>query len=361
MPVRLVFQPLSICMKGYNVITLTKHNLAVGVFAAGLVSFAQGALATDYPLTIENCGRTVTFDHAPERVVSLGQSNTEILYMLGLADRVVGTAVWFNPVAEKYREANAKIPRLADNDPSFESVLGQKPDLVTNQYQWHVGPNGAVGTISQFSELSIPVYTAPADCVGKDNTTGGDGTRRDAFSMNLIYQTITEMAQIFDVEDRGEELVADLKARESAARARVKNIDGSGISVLFWFSSAEIDVDPFVAGQKGAPAYIANALGVTNVIESDDEWPKVGWETIARSNPDIIAIAKMERRRFPADDWEMKIKFLKSDPVTSQMAAVRNDQIVVLDAMSMNPTIRTIDGIEKLAEAVSRFQASNNN
>lgn len=342
-------------------IKLNKQGLAVGVFAAGLASFAQGAMATDYPLTLENCGRTVTFDNAPERVVSLGQSNTEILYHLGLADKVVGTAVWFNPVAEEYRDANAKIKRLADNDPSFESVVGQKPDLVTNQYQWHVGPNGAVGTVKQFNELSIPVYTAPADCVGKDNSTGGDGTRLDAFSMDLIYQTISELALIFDVEDRGEKLVADLRAREKAARDSVESIDGSGISALYWFSSAEIDVDPFVAGQKGAPGYISNILNVRNVIDSDDEWPKVGWETIARANPDIVAIGKMERRRFPADDWELKLEFLKSDPVTSQMDAVSNDRIVVLDAMSMNPTIRTIDGIELMAKAVVDLRKNQSN
>ncbi|MEQ9433827.1 ABC transporter substrate-binding protein [Thalassospira sp.] len=339
----------------------TKHAFAAGVIAASMVSQASVATATEYPLTIENCGRSVTFNKAPERVVSLGQSNTEILYMLGLADKVVGTAVWFNPVLEQYSTANEAIPRLADNDPSFESVVGQKPDLVTNQYQWHVGPNGAVGTIKQFSELSIPVYTAPADCVGKDNSTGGDGTRIDAFSMDLIYQAITEMAEIFDVEDRGATLVADIKSREKTARDRVSAVDGSGISTLFWFSSAEIDVDPFVAGQKGAPAYIANVLGVKNVVQSDDEWPKVGWETIARANPDIIAIGKMDRRRFPADDWELKMKFLQTDPVTSQMEAVKSGNIIVLDALSMNPTIRTVDGIEKLADAVEEFQADHSN
>jgi iron complex transport system substrate-binding protein len=348
-------------LKGYKVIKSKTEILAAGVFAAGFITAATAADATDYPVTIENCGRTITFDRAPSRAVSLGQSNTEILYHLGLADKVVGTAVWFNPVAEQYRVANEKVKRLADNDPSFESVVAQKPDLVTNQYQWHVGPNGAVGTVAQFSDLGIPVYTAPADCVGKDNSTGGDGTRLDAFSMDLIYQTITEMALIFDVEERGAELVADLKARETAARQSVSDVDGAGISALFWFSSAEIDVDPFVAGQKGAPGYVANILGVRNVIDSDDEWPKVGWETIARANPDIITIGKMERRRFPADDWEMKMKFLKSDPVTSHMDAVRDDRILVLDAMAMNPTIRTINGIEQLAKAVVDLRKSHSN
>jgi len=349
---------IGISMKGRKVIELNKKVFAVGVFAAGLASFAQYASATEYPLTLENCGRTLTFDQAPNRVVSLGQSSTELLYLLGLADRVVGTAVWLGPVQEQFRDVNATIPRLADNDPSFESVVGQKPDMVATQFQWHIGPNGKVGTIDQFAELSIPVYTAPADCVGKDNTTGGDGTRIDAFSMDQIYQGIADLSKIFDVEERGADLIADFKAREQAAREKVAAVNGKGISVLFWFSSAEIDVDPFVAGQKGAPAYVMSILGVENVIDSDDEWPTVGWETIARTNPDIIVIGKMDRRRFPADDWELKMQFLKSDPVTRQMNAVKSGNIVVMDAQSMNPTMRTIEGIETLAKAIEAFEAT---
>jgi len=332
-----------------------KQVLAAGAFAAGMLLSNGGAQATTYPLTIENCGRTLTFHQAPQRVVSLGQSNTEVLYLLGLADAVVGTAVWIDPVMPEFADVNSKIPRLADNDPSFESVVGQKPDLVTTQFQWHVGPNGAVGTIDQFGELGIPVYTAPADCVGKDNTTGGDGTREDAFAMTSIYQEIEDFSKIFNVEKRGADLIADLKQREKAARETVANIGGHHISVVYWFSSAELQIDPYVAGQKGAPGYISNILGIENVIKSDDEWPTVGWETIARADPDIIVIGKMERRRFPADNWELKMQFLKSDPVASQMKAVRNDHIVVMDAQSMNPTIRTIAGIENLAKAIKAF------
>ncbi|WP_339781057.1 ABC transporter substrate-binding protein [uncultured Thalassospira sp.] len=332
-----------------------KRVFAAGVFAAGLSFTAGTAQATTYPLSLENCGRTITFDHAPGRVVSLGQSNTEILYLLGLADAVVGTAVWIGPVMPEFAEINRKIPRLADNDPSFESVVGQKPELVTTQFQWHVGPNGAVGTVDQFDELGIPVYTSPADCVGKDNTTGGDGTRKDAFAMTRIYQEIEDLAKIFNVEARGAKLVSQLQQREQAARDTVAGIGGHHISVVYWFSSSQLQVDPYVAGQKGAPGYISNLLGIDNVIKSDDEWPTVGWETIARADPDIIVIGKMDRRRFPADNWELKMQFLKTDPVTSQMKAVRNGHIVVMDAQAMNPTIRTISGIEALAQAIKTF------
>src|SRR5690606_17480907 len=68
----------------------------------------------NHPLTLTNCGHEVTFDKAPERVVTIGQSATEVLYSLGLASRVVGTSVWFNPVLPEFTEVNAGIERLAD-------------------------------------------------------------------------------------------------------------------------------------------------------------------------------------------------------------------------------------------------------
>ncbi len=329
----------------------TVFAASFAVVAMATAMPAAQAAETTYPLTLKNCGRDVTFTHSPERTVSIGQSTTEILYLLGLADKVVGTAVWIGPVIKGYEEANAKIDRLADNDPSFESVLAKKPDLVTAQFQWHVGPEGIVAKPQQFEELKIPVYTSPADCTGKDNSGGGDGVRHSVFTMDLIYQEVTELAQIFNVQERGEKLVADLKAREEAARKKIASADGK-LSAVFWFSSAELDIDPYVAGTNGAPGYIMSALGIKNVINSEEEWPTVGWETIAKSQPTLVVAGKMDRRRFPADDIVVKEKFLKEDPVTSLMPSVKQGHIVAMDAQAMNPTIRTIEGIEVLADAV---------
>jgi iron complex transport system substrate-binding protein len=121
---------------------------------------------------------------------------------------------------------------------------------------------------------------------------------------------------------------------------------------VFWFSSADMNIDPYVAGRKGGPAYMLDKLGIRNIVESDEEWPVVGWETIAKANPTLIVIAKMDRRRFPADDFEKKLEFLKSDPVASQMDAVKNNRIVVMDAHAMDATMRTVSGIEVLADAL---------
>ncbi|WP_422025918.1 ABC transporter substrate-binding protein [Roseovarius sp.] len=335
-----------------------KHLCPAAVFAAclGLAVSAAHAQSTSYPLTVENCGRPITFDAAPETAVTVGQSATETLYSLGLADRVVGTSVWFNPVLPEYAQVNEAIERLADNDPSFESVVNKKPDLVAVQYEWHVGPSGIVATRDQFHELGIPTYIMPADCDTKDNTTGGDGTRTGAFSTDSVYKGIRELAAIHDVQAAGEELVRKLQARETAAIDLARSLDlPDGISAAFWFSSADLEIDPYVAGRKGAPGYMMDKLGIENVIQSDEEWPTVGWETIARADPTVLVIARMDRRRFPADDIEKKMEFLRTDPVASQMTAVRENRIVVMDAHAMSATMRTIFGLETVAEALAGF------
>ncbi len=317
------------------------------------------AAPTQYPLTIENCGRPVTFDKAPQRIVSIGQGMTEVLYSLGLADKVAGTAVWVGPVLPQYAAENARIKRLADNDPSFESVVGLKPDLVTAEFEWHVGPMGSVGKREQFSDLGINTYISPADCVAKVNTDGGDGVRKELFSMDLIYQEIAELSKIFNVEDRGTALIAELKAREAKAVASISGVQAKNLPIVFWFSSKEVKGDAFIAGKNSAPAYILKTIGASNVVTTQEEWPLVGWETIAKANPAVIVIATMDRRRYAADDPAVKVKFLETDPVVSQLDAVKNKHFVMMDAQSMNPTIRTIDGIEVLAKAIKSFGLAN--
>lgn len=322
----------------------------------GAVCFAPMAQAqTTYPLTIENCGVDVTFDAAPETAVTVGQAGTELMYTLGLGDKVAGTSVWFTQVLPEFTELNAGVERLADNDPSFESVIEKRPDVVVVQYEWHIGPQGIVATRDQFADLGIPTFVLPADCWAKDNSTGSDGTRLAMFEMDSIYAGVTQLAQIFDVSEKGATLVADLKAREAAAIEKAAALDLDDASAVFWFSSAEMDIDPYVAGRKGPPGYMMEKLGLRNVVESDEEWPVVSWESIARANPSVIVVAKMDRRRFAADDVEKKLEFLRSDPVTSQMDAVKNNRIVILNAHSMDPSIRNVTALETLAEALPKF------
>ena len=190
----------------------------------------------------------------------------------------------------------------------------------------------------------MPVYTAPADCA-KDNEDGGDGVRKGMFDIAMVYQEVSDLAKIFDVQDKGDELIASLKAREAAAKDKIAGMD-KNVSAVFWFSSADLQLDPYVAGKFGPAAWIAQTLGVKNVIDSAEEWPTVGWETIAKASPSVIVLGEMSRRRFPADDWQVKLEYLP---------AVKENHLPVVDVQTMNAGIRTIDGVEKLADALVEY------
>jgi iron complex transport system substrate-binding protein len=330
------------------------QRLVILITSLGLGSLAQ-ATPTDYPLTLANCGSTLTFQHAPTRTVTIGQTGTEMLYALGLGDKVVGTSLWFNQVLAKYKAENDRIERLADNDPSFEAVIGKRPELVVVEFEWMVGAQGSVGTREQFHQLQAPTYLMPADCEAKDNLVGADGTRLEPFRLDSLYKSISQLARIFDVQERGQQLNVELAAELAKAVAAVQKKDLSRTSALVWFSSADLGVDPYVAGRKGIPDFMLKTLGVRNVVQSDEEWPTLGWESIAKANPTFLVIARMDRRRFPADDVEKKLQFLLSDPVTRNMDAVKNGRIIILDALAMHASLRMFDGLGQLAEAIAGY------
>ncbi|MDZ5605340.1 ABC transporter substrate-binding protein [Pseudomonas sp. RP23018S] len=332
-------------------------RFAALIAGLGLSGLAQAA-ATHYPLTVDNCGKPQTFAQAPQRAVTIGQAGTEILYALGLGERLAGTSLWFNDVLPEYKAQNDKVERLAYNDPSFEAVVGKRPQLVTAQFEWMVGEHGVVGTREQFHELNIPTYLLPSDCEGKDNLTGADGTRLQPFQIDTLYKSVSQLAEIFDVQARGEALNADLRGRLQKAKARLADKDLSNTSALFWFSSADLDIDPYVAGRQGVADFMLQTLGVRNVVESHEEWPTVGWETLAKANPTWLIIARMDRRRFPADDYQKKLEFLRTDPVAKHLDAVKNDRIIILDADAMQAGIRLFRGLETLSAAFASGKAA---
>ncbi|MFD8273016.1 ABC transporter substrate-binding protein [Streptomyces flaveolus] len=306
--------------------------------------------AAGYPVTLDNCGHKVTLKSAPKRAVSLNQGTTEILLSLGLADRMAGTATWTDPVMKGLEKANATVPRLADNNPSFEKVLDAEPDLVTASFVSTLG-KGGVATRDQFEKLGVPTYVSPSDCsAGKDNDSGGDGSRSEPLTLETVYGEIRDLARVFGVEERGEKLVADLRQRVSTATAELR---ASGVSLMYWFANSQ---SPYLAGCCGAPGAITRAVGAKNAFaDTHDEWPQINWETVADRDPDVIVIGDLTRKQQTAETAEAKIRFLETDPATRNLTAVKKKRYILLSGQAMNPSIRTIEGIEKVAAGLRDF------
>ncbi len=94
----------------------------------------------------------------------------------------------------------------------------------------------------------MPTYISPADCIGKDNSGGGDGARTAPLTMDSVYTEVRELSQVFGVPERGDALVKKLQERVAKA---TEGIDGSKASLLYWFSDSKA---PYLAGCCGAPA-----------------------------------------------------------------------------------------------------------
>nr|WP_245341665.1 MULTISPECIES: ABC transporter substrate-binding protein [unclassified Rhizobium] len=316
--------------------------------ALGLATADLAEAATQYPLTIDNCGASVTFQKAPERAVGLGQNSAEILLMLGLEDRMVGTAFWPSKVLPQLEEANAKVKLLTVEFPTFESILAQNPDFAAAALPSLIGPTSKVAKREDFEKVGVPTYISPSTCLSTEKVKNEYGSRDQLWNMDLLYKEIAELSQIFDVSERGEAVIADFKAREAALRSSVAK-DGKTLSYLFWFSSQSPTADAYLGGKNAASGFIADLLGGKNAVTAEAEWPTLGWESIIAANPDVIVVANLDRNRWELDKPDAKIKFLTTDPAVSQIAAVKNKAMVVMDGQAMNPTIRTIYGAEQVA------------
>lgn len=301
-----------------------------------------GEGVTKYPLTLDNCGARQVFESAPARVVSLDQGSTEILLSLGLADRIVGTASWTDPVRENLAAANAAVPRLSDNAPSYEAVLGADPTFVTASFGRHFKQAGGVAPRERFAETGIEAYLSPTDCEDGNSINGG-GKRTRALTIDVLYQEITELAAIFDVPRRGKALVDELTARTARAVAQLQKKE---VSLAFWFADTK---SPYLAGGFGSANLLATTVGARNVFaDLVDDWPANTWEAVVDRNPEVLVLGDLARNRFPGDNLGDKKTFLETDPLTRAMGAVQGKSYIALHGAEMNPSIRLVDGIEKL-------------
>ncbi|MCF1505573.1 ABC transporter substrate-binding protein [Afifella sp. H1R] len=311
-------------------------------------SASAQAEATSYPLTIENCGREITFDKAPERAVALGQNTAEIMLLLGLKDRMAATAFWPNEVLPELRAAKDEVDVLTVEFPTLESVLSKQPDFVAAMLTTLLGPDSKVAKRDDFERLGIPTYLASSACSTTLDANDAYGSRDALWTMDLLYQEIDDLARIFDVADRGEALIADLKAREAALRAEFSG--PANPTFVFWFSSPSPADDAYLGGGNGPSGYIADLLGGSNAIETEADWPTLGWEGIMAADPTVIVASQVDRKRWALDAADAKIAYLTSDPTVSQMQAVKKGRIVVMRGAAMNPSIQTLYGAEEVAK-----------
>lgn len=304
---------------------------------------AAGSAADDgFPATVESCGFETTVESAPERAVAMNQGATEVLLALGLGDRVVGTAYLDDAVAERWADEYAELPVLSDDYPDTESLLQTEPDFVYGSYTSAFGGDAA-GSQEDLAELGVASYVSPFGCGRADP---GESAGADGVSFDDVWGELRDVAAVFGVGDRAEELVAEqqeLLADPAIATA------GEGLSI-FWYDSG--DTTPFTGVGQGAPQLLVESVGATNVFaDVPGTWADVSWERVLQADPDVIVLADAG-----FSSAEEKRRYLESDPALSALTAVREQRYAVVAFSETSPGVRNADGVVSLAEQLTALR-----
>lgn len=304
-------------------------------FALAAVAFTTvpAMAATTYPLTIDNCGQSLVIESAPQRVVTIKSTATEMLLALGLADKIVGIGFQDGPAPEPWTAAAAALPVLAEKAPSQEVVLEAAPDFIYGGWESNFAADAA-GERPTLAGLGVTTYVAPAAC---------RSIKPAKLTFDQVFAEITEMATIFDAAPAAETLIAEQQATLDAIPA-----DERGLTAL-WYSSGT--KAPYVGAGSGAPQMMLEALGLDNIMASEDEgWIAASWEAVVDANPDVIVLVD--------STWnsaEQKKKLLAENPITSQLDAVVNQRYLIIPFPASEAGIRNVPATADMAAQLAEL------
>lgn len=312
--------------------------LALAACAGGPAGSSPSATPTasdaDFaPVTVDDCGTTVTVEQPPQRVVTIKSTSTEMMLALGLGDRLVGTAFADGPVPDAWAEAAADVPVLSDKVPGQEALLEVEPDFVYAGWESNFSADGA-GDRATLAGLGIQTYVSPAACKEK-------GYMPDPLTFDQVFGEIREVASFFGVQDRAEALVAEQQAQLDAVQKPAEP------TTALWYSSGTDT--PYVGAGIGSPQMVMDAAGLTNVFaDVHDTWTSVSWEKVVEADPDVLVL--VDATWNTAAD---KITMLESSPATRELTAVREHRYVTVPFPASEAGVRSASAVTSVAEQVA--------
>ena len=250
----------------------------------------------------------------PARIISLSPATTEILFSLGLGDRIVGVTSFcdYPPEAKK----KAKIGGMSN--PSLEAIVELKPDIVV------MTTDGNPREVDdRLRGMSLKTYVWTARTLAE--LPGG----------------VRELAGAMGVKERGEKLAREMEEGIEKYRS-LKSGAGSQKKVVYIVWPEPL----LVAGPDTAIHDAIALLGLENIAgHAPSSYPRYSIEELIRASPDVLIIGKgagMDIRTVS----QGILKKLASVP------AVKNGKVCYVSDNLYRLAPRVIQGIEELAACV---------
>ena len=250
-----------------------------------------------------------------QRIVSLSPNLTEIVFALGLGDRVVGVSNNCDWPAEAKQK-----PKMGTFwQPNTEAIIAAKPDLVVCE------------SFLQHKEVAETLKRAGLRVVSLH-----------AESIEELYSAILSIGQAAGCSDKAEPLATKIKSDIDQIRA--KSSSARKVKVLW-----AVQTEPMrVVGVKTFVNEIIDLAGGQNVIEpTGDQYPSVGTETILTSGAEVIIQSAMGTEDITKQQ-EAAEKFWNR---FANLPAVKNKKVYVIEAdtvLRLGP--RLPDGIMAVAK-----------
>ncbi|MFD9701400.1 ABC transporter substrate-binding protein [Lentzea sp. NPDC059081] len=260
------------------------------------------AAPTTYPLTIENCGRKLTFDKAPSRVLLLnGASVAEVesFIALGIQDRIAANSQSYGVSDDPSLVAKVKaVPTggltLNDNfEVPREQVLALKPDLVIST--WAGGFDDKTGSITrdQLTRAGITSYVTPANCGNGDpGASPADQQRYRDQSVESSSELLLQLGRIFDVQQRAADLVNGTRADIDKIAQSVKGKPRKNVLVVYpGMSMMNSNGLPAVFAGGIFDDIVARAGGVNSFAgKTNAELAEINVEALASAQVDLLVV-----------------------------------------------------------------------
>ncbi|WP_019631402.1 ABC transporter substrate-binding protein [Actinomadura atramentaria] len=303
--------------------------LLASACGSGTEKKADAAPARGFPVTIDNCGVKTVYQRPPKHAVTLNQHATEIMLALGLQSSMAGTAYLDDAVQPKYEAAYKGVKVLAEEYPSYETLLAAEPDFVYG------------GFASAFADKEGRGRAA-LKSAGIDTRLNLENCAKPVTTATLDTE-IREVGKTFGVANRAEREISGLHETLDGVRAKLGNVAPVKVAV---YDSGEKTA--FTAGGAGIGNEMIRLAGATNVFgDLDKTFGDVSFEQFAERAPDAIVIYD-----YGDQSVEDKKRFLLSNPALKDVPAIRNRRFAVLPLSSTVLGVRVPAAVESLARAL---------
>ena len=273
---------------------------------------------TPAPIEItDQLGRLVRLDKIPQRIISLAPSNTEILFALGLADRVVAVTDYCNYPPE----AKEKPSIGGFSTPNIEEVVAHSPDLIlaTSIHEDRIMP--------QLEQKGLVVF---------------------ALDPKTFDEVLSAIALVGEVTGKAEEtskLLAGMQNRIKAVMDKTDSLSQEQRPRVFYVTWH----DPLkTAGSETRHEELIQKAGGTNIARDLSGYADISLEAVIMANPEVI-IAGVGM----GTGKDLPFQFAKTEPRLRDTAARINNSVYAIDVdLAGRPGPRIVDALEKFAEFI---------